>query len=298
MSTILHHTPHPLLKRLHWTHKRPSPGALAGDYRSAFRGRGVEFDQVVKYSYGDDMRTIDWNVTARRGEPYRKQFIEERELTFHVLFEDGAGMNFGTGIRTRRESALGIFALLAQLCVNNRDRLAVTYIGTEVEWHERAVRGRSSIYALAQRIFDSEPSEWGAIGEERVFKVLRTCLRVLPKHSIFVWISDFAPRQISPQWALLRKKFMCIGIRPDDAWDLQTPKLGVYPVLDPDSGEVMTLDWRQTAVRRRHEKWREAREEYFANLFPSRLDRLSLPPDSEPVQAFYKFLEARRLGGA
>lgn len=294
MSQLLHHTPHPLLRRLHWSHKRPSPAALAGDYRSAFRGRGMEFDQVVKYTYGDDMRTIDWNVTARRGEPYRKQYIEERELTVHVLFEDSTGMSFGSTEKTRRETALDFFALLTHLCAQNRDRLAATHISPTTEWHQRPVRGRSSLYALAHRIIEMPPATQQPIDNERLSRVMRTCLRVLPRHTIFIWISDFAPRQMPPEWNLLRKRFLCIGARPDDPWDIATPQKGAVAVLDPVTNESMTLDWSRSAIRKQHTTWRNDRENSFQKLFPGPLDRLTLPTVEPIVQSFVKFLQKRK----
>lgn len=297
MTNLISHTPHPLLRRLQWIHKRPSPGALAGDYRSAFRGRGVEFDQVVKYTYGDDMRTIDWNVTARRGEPYRKQYIEERELTLHVLFEDSPGMAFGSGIKTRRETALDLFALITHLCVQNRDRLAITYLSGQLQWYERPVRGRSKIYALAHRLLESAPSKSAALSAEQLSRTLRACLKVLPKHTIFLWVSDHAPRPVPMEWALMRKKFVCIGVRPDDPWDRATPRSGVFPVVDPLSEQILTLDWASSSVRRQHEAWRKARDEFFQELFPSEFDRMVLPPEASLPEVLFRFFQKRKTGG-
>src|SRR5476649_3059302 len=101
-----------LLRRLEWRVRHAVENVLSGEYRSAFRGRGMEFDQVVKYEFGDDIRDIDWNVTARLGEPYRKKFIEERELTVILVIEDSLSLQFGYGARTKREALFELAALV------------------------------------------------------------------------------------------------------------------------------------------------------------------------------------------
>ena len=116
-----------LLRRLEWRLRHAVENVLSGEYRSAFRGRGMEFDQVVKYSFGDDVRDIDWNVTARLGEPYRKKFVEERELTFLVVFEDSPSLQFGSGAISKREALLELAGLVMLLGAVNRDRVGALH---------------------------------------------------------------------------------------------------------------------------------------------------------------------------
>ena len=114
-----------LLRRLEWRVRHAVETVLTGEYRSSFRGRGMEFDQVVKYEFGDDVRDIDWNVTARLGEPYRKKFVEEREVCLLVVFEDTPSLQFGSEDRTRRDTLLELAASLMLLGAVNRDRVGV-----------------------------------------------------------------------------------------------------------------------------------------------------------------------------
>ena len=113
-SGSLPSAPTALLRRLEWQARHAVNTSVSGDYRSAFRGRGMEFDQVVKYEWGDDPRDIDWNVTARLGEPYRKKFVEEREVTLLLVFEDSPSLHFGSGAQSKREATASLVLRVSQ----------------------------------------------------------------------------------------------------------------------------------------------------------------------------------------
>ena len=123
-------SPAPLavLRQLEWRVRHAVKNILSGEYRSSFRGRGMEFDQVVRYEFGDDVRDIDWNVTARLGEPYRKKFVEEREITILVLFEDSPSLQFGSGSHSKRDALLELAGLVALLSSINRDRFGLPHV--------------------------------------------------------------------------------------------------------------------------------------------------------------------------
>jgi uncharacterized protein (DUF58 family) len=116
-----------MLRQLEWRVRHAVENVLSGEYRSAFRGRGMEFDQVVKYEFGDDVRDIDWNVTARLGEPYRKKFVEEREVTLLLVFEDSPSLHFGSGAQSKREALLELAGLVMLLGAVNRDRVGFVH---------------------------------------------------------------------------------------------------------------------------------------------------------------------------
>ncbi len=268
--------------------------ALAGFYRSAFRGRGVDFDQVVKYVYGDDVRTIDWNVTARRGEPYRKKYIEERELSLHIFFEEGPGMFFGSGNRICRECALDFIALICYLCVLNRDCLSINHLTASSHTFYKPGRSRSSLFATAQKILNSPYRVIsGQIEDTKLSQVLRTTVRLLPKHTIFFWLSDFPPRTIPEEWPILQQRFVCIGVRIDDPWYTATPRSGMFSAIDTSDGETLTLDWGNPKVRRQHTQWRHYREQIWKRLFPAAADRLTLQVGQPTFKQLYEFLLRR-----
>src|SRR3977135_3162671 len=130
-----------LLRQLEWRVRHAVENVLSGEYRSAFRGRGMEFDQVVKYTFGDDVRDIDWNVTARLGEPYRKKFVEEREVTLLLVFEDSPSLHFGSGAQRNRGGLLELAGLVMLLGAVNRDRVGFVHVGPGGHYMHEPVRG-------------------------------------------------------------------------------------------------------------------------------------------------------------
>src|SRR6201990_1133607 len=142
-------SPLAMLRQLEWRVRHAVENVLSGEYRSAFRGRGMEFDQVVKYTFGDDVRDIDWNVTARLGEPYRKKFVEEREVTLLLVFEDTPSLLFGSGAQTKREALLELAGLVMLLGAVNRDRVGFVHAAPGGHLIREPVRGRGAILHAA-----------------------------------------------------------------------------------------------------------------------------------------------------
>lgn len=281
-------SPQALLRRLEWRVRRLTDSFQGGELRSALRGRGREFDQVVRYEWGDDVRDIDWNVTARLGEPYRKQFVEERELTLVWLFEDCGSLRAGSGPRTRREVLAEAMLLLGLLAAQQQDRVGVWHARPEGARWCRPLRGRRALSRVA--------GELGVAPEERLGDAAidwRTFARLLPRGSVVVWLSDFPPRPIPEAWARLRRRHEVVGIRVDDPWDQALPDIGAVTALDPSGGRLVPLDPRSPSVRRRHAAWREAREAGFRELFPDPLSRCVLHAERDTVDEVVAFLRAR-----
>ncbi len=138
-----------LLRQLEWRVRHAVENILSGEYRSAFRGRGIEFDQVVRYEFGDDVRDIDWNVTARLGEPYRKKFVEEREVTLLLVLEDSPTLNFGSGAQSKREALLELAGLVMLLGAVNGDRVGFVHALPDGPIFREPVRGRGPILHAA-----------------------------------------------------------------------------------------------------------------------------------------------------
>ncbi|MDR2430603.1 MAG: DUF58 domain-containing protein [Puniceicoccales bacterium] len=280
----------PLLRRLEWRVRGVVENALGGEYRSAFRGRGMEFDQVVKYAFGDDVRDIDWNVTARLGEPYRKKFVEEREVTVVLLFEDTPSLQFGSTAQSKREALLELAGLLMLLGAVNRDRVGCVHATAAGHHVQPPVRGRGAIHHAAARLFGTPPPSLAAAARGVVpWSLLR---RLAPRHSILVWLGDFAPAPPPEGWRAMQSHFQTLGFRIDDPWDAALPALEDFAAYDPVDGRLVTL--RGTAAERAaHARWREAREGCWRALFPGAGSRLAVSVCENRLEALARFFQRR-----
>jgi uncharacterized protein (DUF58 family) len=264
---------------------------VGGDYRSAFRGRGREFDQVVKYAFGDDVRDIDWNVTARLGEPYRKKYVEERELTVVLLLEDSLSLQFGTAARSKREALLEMAGLFALVSAGSRDRVGFWHALPGGSWVHRPVRGRSAILRAAARLMAQPAPPLETEAElELDWKPLHGAF---PRHTVLVWLGDFPPRPIPAAWPSLQRRYELVGVRVDDPWERELPRRGMVAALDPTTGELLPFDPASAATLRRHAAWRAERERSFRELFPAPAARLVVGSDEDPLEALVRFFRLR-----
>ena len=279
------------LRRLEWRVRHAVETSLGGGYRSAFRGRGMEFDQVVKYAFGDDVRDIDWNVTARLGEPYRKKFIEEREVTVLLVFEDSASLQFGSGTVTRRDALLELAGLLLLLASINRDRIGLAHLRPSGAELTPPVNGRGPIHHLAARLFAAEPPP---LASPQVSGFSLSSLTALaPRHTIVVWLSDHPARPLPEGWSAFSRRNTVLGLRVDDPWDRAYPEdapgLAAY---DPLSGRLVSLG-RGHSERVAHARWRETRDASFAAWFPDPFGRHVIGTDENRLDSLVRFFRRR-----
>lgn len=283
--------PSSLLRRLEWRVRHTADSLLGGEYRSVFRGRGREFDQVVQYQFGDDVRDIDWNVTARRGEPYRKKYIEERELTIVLLFDDSLSLQFGSGARSKRDTLLELAGLFALLSAGNRDRAGFWHALPGSELVREPVRGRAAIIQTAATLLGQPLPPLDEGGD--VMIDWRRFVHAFPRHSVVLWLGDFAPRPVPPAWIALRRRYQMIGLRVEDPWERALPNAGRLTTIDPVSGEVLPFNPTSKASRARHALWVRARDAYWQALFPSPIDRLTTSTEDDLLQAVIRFFRMR-----
>lgn len=284
------------LRRLEWRVRHAVETSLGGGYRSAFRGRGMEFDQVVRYEYGDDVRDIDWNVTARLGEPYRKKFVEEREVAVLVVFEDSPSLGFGSGDTTRREALLELAGLLLLLAGINRDRVALAHLRPAGPVFSPLVRGRGPVHHLASRLFAAPPPPPHAAADlkSEISNLKLSALSALvPRHAVIVWLSDHPSRPVPEGWSALARRHTVIGLRVDDPWDRDFPEAAAgLPALDPVSGRLVTLG-RGPSARTAHARWRAERDASLAAWFPDPLARQAVGTDENRLDALVRFFRRR-----
>lgn len=308
-----------LLRQLEWKVRHAVENVLSGEYRSAFRGRGMEFDQVVKYTYGDDIRDIDWNVTARLGEPYRKKFIEEREVTLLIVLEDSPSLQFGSGAQTKREALLELAGLVMLLGAVNRDRVGFLHASPEGYTLKEPVRGRGQILHLAAQLLGRpapslDGAEGGAQSAERgapeknsavsgaqpsALSAPPNCIpwRLLahaaPRHSILIWLGDFPPRIAPEGWSVLSRRYQTMGFRVDDPWERELPHARSLTAYDPVSGRLVNLNGASSAQRAAHAAWKQERDTAFRALFPDPLSRLVVGTEDERLDVLVRFFHAR-----
>ncbi|OHE89384.1 MAG: hypothetical protein A3G75_07245 [Verrucomicrobia bacterium RIFCSPLOWO2_12_FULL_64_8] len=308
-----------ILRRLEWRVRHAVENILSGEYRSAFRGRGMEFDQVVKYEFGDDVRDIDWNVTARLGEPYRKKFVEEREVTVLLVFEDSPSLQFGSSAQSKREALLELAGLVMLLAAVNRDRVGYVHATPGGYSLREPVRGRGQILHAASTLLGRPPppldggdgrreagdrtKEPGGStsGGRQPVSGLRSPVSEIPwsllshaapRHSVLIWLSDFPPRAALEGWTVLRRRYQTMGFRVDDPWERQLPTGDTLTAYDPLAGRLVALDG--TAVQRaEHAGWVKRREAAFRDLFPDHLSRLVVSTEEPRLEALVRFFQAR-----
>ena len=288
-----------LLKQLEWRVRHAVENVLSGEYRSAFRGRGMEFDQVVKYTFGDDIRDIDWNVTARLGEPYRKKFIEEREVSLLLVFEDSVSLQFGSGAQTKREALLELAGLVMMLGAVTRDRVGFLYASPAGYTLKEPVRGRGQIlHAAATLLGQSAPViENRELPTESSFVPWRLLAKAAPRHSIMIWLGDFPPRIAPEGWSVLSRRYQTMGFRVDDPWERELPSDRVLTTYDPVAGRIVTLNGATTAQRTAHAAWGQQRDDAFRAILPAPLSRLVVGTHESRLDALVRFFHARMAAG-
>ena len=286
-----------LLRQLEWRVRHAVENVLSGEYRSAFRGRGMEFDQVVKYTFGDDIRDIDWNVTARLGEPYRKKFIEEREVSLLLLFEDSVSLQFGSGAQSKREALLELAGLVMMLGAVNRDRVGFLHASEAGYTLKEPVRGRGQILHAAAQLLGQTPPPLEATGQVENFVPWRLLAKAAPRHSILIWLGDFPPRMEPEGWSVLSRRYQTMGFRVNDPWELELPHDRILTTYDPVAGRLVNLNGSASAHRAAHAEWVQQREAAFRSIFPNVLSRLTVRTDENRLDALVRFFHARMHAG-
>jgi len=235
--------------------KRLVNDSLAGEYHSVFKGRGMNFDEVREYVPGDEVRTIDWNVTARAGRPFIKKFVEERELTLMLLVDVSASGDFGSGAQSKREMAAELASVLAFSAVRNSDKVGLILFTDKVELYVPPRKGRRHVLRLVREVLGFEPSQRGT----DLVHALDFANRVLRRRAIAFLISDFqsAGDPIAALTALRRairqtnRRHDLVAMHIQDPRETELPNFGLLAVEDAETGELFEVDTGNDNVRER-----------------------------------------------
>ncbi|MDO8900210.1 MAG: DUF58 domain-containing protein, partial [Phenylobacterium sp.] len=227
------------LRRLEWQlRRRAVQTLLTGGYRSVFRGRGMEFDQVVRYEFGDDIRDVDWNVTARLGDLYRKVFVEERELTVYAVVSDDPALQFGSGAVSKREVLLQLAALTLMLAVVNRERAGLLHVTPHGSTAFPPTRRRARILSAIAGLFAAPPPD---PAPPQPFVPWPLIAQQAPQGALVVWFGEVPATPPPPEWAAFRRRHPVIGVRVEDPWERTGPTLAGVTAYDPAAGQLVWL---------------------------------------------------------
>jgi len=263
---------------------------FTGEYHSAFKGRGMSFSEVRSYQYGDDVRMIDWNVTARTGEPYVKIFEEERELTVMLLIDMSQSSFFGTATQMKHEILTEICAVLAFSAINNNDKVGVLFFSDQVEKFMPPKKGRQHILRIIRELLDFQPKGNGT----NIGAALEYFNNAIKKRSVCFMLSDFLGSGYEAPLRVAAKKHDIIGLQIVDPREAALPNVGLMRVTDPETGELAWLDTASAKVRQSYEDWHRQQSAAFKSIFlKSGADTVRVHTDESYVNALLKFFHKR-----
>lgn len=264
---------------------------FAGEYHSAFKGRGMSFAEVREYQPGDDIRDIDWNVTARMNRPYVKVFEEERELTLMLLIDLSASQNFGTHQRTQRELATEIAATLAFSAMKNNDKIGVIFFTDRIEKFIPPQKGRKHVLYIIRELLDFKPQG----NRTNVGMALEYLVKIMTKRSIAFVLSDFLTTDdYSRPLMVAARKHDVVALHLYDQCMASLPDIGLIKVTDAETGHEQYLDTSSKATRQHQQKWWQAHNEELDTRFSkSKVDYTSIATDADYVRPLMNLFAQR-----
>ena len=287
-------TPEAVLRRLEWTVIRRLDGVLHGDYRTLFRGYGLDLADLREYAFGDDVRHIDWNVTARLQVPHVREFNEEREVAAWFVLDLSPSVAFGSRELQKRAVSAEFVAVLARILTRHGNRVGALCYGSSVDTVIPARSGRRQVLHLLHRMTTRPEAKQATATDLADF--LRTAYRVAPRRSLMFVVSDFIS---TPGWAeplaRLAQRHDVVAVRLYDPMEMELPDLGLLVVQDAETGEQLFIDTHDRGFRRRFAAAAARREDELRNAFRvAGVDALELSTDSDLVDAILRFADLRK----
>ncbi len=280
------------IRRIEIRTRRLVNDSFAGEYHSIFKGRGVEFDEVRPYLPGDEVRSIDWNVTARMGQPYVKTYVEERELTVMLMVDASGSGDFASKGRFKRELAAELAAVLSFSATTNKDKVGLLIFTDKVELYIPPRQGRRHVLRLIRELLAFEPQNSGT----DIKMALDTVNQILKRRSIIFLVSDFIddPERYGKPLFMSNRKHDLIAVDLHDPLETEIPDVGALALEDTESGDLVWLDtsdpaWRQLFARRTSQFEIDKRKA----LANAGVDRIQIRTDQDYVKALTLFFEQR-----
>ncbi|RZJ68114.1 MAG: DUF58 domain-containing protein [Flavobacterium sp.] len=243
--------------------RRLSDHIFSGEYHTSFKGRGMTFSEVRQYQFGDDIRSIDWNVTARYNEPYVKVFEEERELTMMLMVDVSGSESFGSKSQSKDEIVTEIAATMAFSATQNNDKIGLVLFSDQIELYIPPKKGKSHVLRIIRELIEFKPKS----RKTDVAQALKFLSSVQKKKAIVFLISDFMSPDYEHVLKIASKKHDITGIRVYDPREEKLPNLGIVPMLDAETGEQRLVNTSAKSVRLDYEKYYHEKIKYFKETF-------------------------------
>ena len=272
--------------------RRMVDDSFAGEYHSIFKGRGMEFDEVRPYQIGDEIRTIDWNVTARTGEPYVKRYVEERELTVMLVVDASASENFGSVDRFKRELAAELTAVLSFAATTNNDKVGLLIFTDQIELFIPPRKGRKHVLRLIRELLAFEPQSKGT----NIKMALDKVNQILKRRSIIFLVSDFMadPNSYRRALSVTNRRHDVIAVDLNDPLDTNIGNVGLLALEDPETGAIVWADTSSRHWQNAYHEQMDALENNKSRIFrQASVDRIDIHTDEEYTGPLTRFFQER-----
>lgn len=268
-----------------------SRNIFAGEYHTAFKGRGMTFSEVREYQYGDDVRSIDWNVTARFNRPYIKVFEEERELTVILLIDVSGSLDFGTGVSLKRNIMTEVAATLAFSAIQNNDKIGVIFFSDKIEKFIPPQKGRKHILYIIRELIDFKPSS----NKTDIAKALSYFTNVIKKRSTAFLISDFMDQKnFDDALTIANRKHDIVAVQIYDKRETELPAVGLIKVKDAETGERIWINTNDNRLRKLYSDTWVEKQLMLQQIFQkSRIDNVSINTEEDYVKALIRLFKLR-----
>ena len=286
--------PEAILRRVEWTVIRRLDGLLQGEYRTLFRGHGLDLADIREYEPGDDVRYIDWNVSARMDTPFVRQYLEDREVTAHFLLDLSPSVDFGTTETLKRDQLVDFLAVLARLLTRHGNKIGAVLYAGKVEKTVPAAGGKMQVLRLlndVQTLPRLQSAPYTSVSE-----LIEHALRTIKRRSVIFLVSDFFT---APGWerplGMLARKHEVIAVRLEDPRERELPDIGLVPMNDAETGESLYVDTHDAKFRKRFEAVVQKHEaELVAAFRRAGVDALTLSTEDDLVGAILRFAALRK----
>lgn len=267
---------------------------LTGGYRSIFKGQGIEFDEVREYTYGDDIRLVDWNVTSRMGAPFTKTYKEEREITLFLIIDLSASIFYGSGSISKREVESVIFAILGLSAILNNDRVGGIFFSDRIERWVPPAKGKKHVLRLINDLFSITPKGKGS----DLSLALRTVCETQKRRGICIIISDYKTSGFWNEFSILARKHDCIAVKIYDPADFWFPETGAIEIEDPETGKTVLAGGVFHGYKKNYKEYYEHYHlEWLTECHKRGVETLEIGSSDDPGIKLYEFFQKRKNRG-